>query len=108
MGLVVLWPVGGAPVQRVPDRMLLGLLDQLLQETVVDTLGQEDPPRRDAVLSLVEEDGVTCLLDGFFEVGIGKNNQWRLSTQLEGHLLHVRLGTAEYPLWPRRRKSTWP
>jgi hypothetical protein len=50
------------------------------------------PSSRDTVLSLVEEDGPECGLDGLFKIAVAKNDERTLSAQLEADLLQVGLG----------------
>ena len=51
---VILWPVGGGPVQRVADFHLLNLVDYTIDEHVVNRILDEKTPRRDAVLALLK------------------------------------------------------
>ena len=106
-----------------------GLLDELLDEVIMDTFGDEDSSGRNAVLALVEEHldlinsrinsegiifgyanfqiiltyGSAGLFDGLLQVSVGEDDQRRLATQFKRHLLDVRFGAAKRDFCKFRR-----
>lgn len=84
--LVVLRPVHGRPVQRIPDLHLSYVRNDSFDKLVVNGRFHEHASGGDAVLAFVEEDGLAGLPNGAVEVGVGEDDQRGLAAELERNL----------------------
>ena len=83
----------GFRVERVADLVLGRALLEALQELLVDILLHENARSGAAALAVVEVDAKVDPRDGVVNVCVLEDDVGRLSTELEGDLLQVRLGS---------------
>ena len=75
--------------RRLTNNVRLGPLAEPLQELVIDTLLDVNTRSSTAALAVVVEDSEIDPRDSVINVGVVKDNVWRLATKLKGDLLEV-------------------
>lgn len=84
-----LWALEGVLGEWVANNVLRRPLLELLDELVVDALLHVDAGTGTAALAMVEEDTEVDPRDGVVNVGVLKDDVWRLATKLKSDLLQV-------------------